>query len=87
MLTLAAASSKAFGVNPRRKALYFSPPTAGRYSVAFGEDAVLDKGITIYTATEGLWVTDDEIGVEMIQQVNVIAAGAASAGAVEAYDE
>jgi hypothetical protein len=84
-VSIGVGSSRAIGPNPFRTTLILSPPTSDRYSVAFGESAVLDRGITIHTGTVPLKLTADEIGDSITKPVNVIGSGVISAGMLETY--
>ena len=72
-----------FGPNPQRKALIFSAPTVGRYTVAFGEVAVLDAGPTVHVATNPLILTRDHIGDDIVQPVHLIGSAAAEAAVTQ----
>lgn len=79
------ASAVALGPNPKRVALFLSAPAAGRYSIAIGEDAVLDRGITVLTATAGVYVPYNWYGDDLTGEVRVIASAGTTAGWIEVY--
>lgn len=74
--TLAGVSTKLLDPNPNRVSLLFSPPAAGRYSIAFNEDAVHTGHLTIAASTQAIWVTKEMYGELIRGVVNGIASGA-----------
>lgn len=78
-----AASSRAVPPNLNRKYLILSPHATERYSIAFGEDATLDGGITVQPLTAPVFLTRDQIGSALADEVRVIASGAATIGIME----
>ena len=56
-----------------RFAVIFFPPVAGRYSVNFGGQAVLDSGITMIAGMSPYSVTRDDIGDDILAGASFIA--------------
>lgn len=78
-VTVGAASAVGIAASNARHSITFFPPTAGRYSVAFGGAAVLDSGITIIAGMSPYTVTRDEIGDDILSPVAFIGSGALTA--------
>lgn len=78
--TLGVTSSQIAGPQSNRKELIFSPPTAGRYSLAFGEAAVLDSGITIFAGDHTHKLSPEDCAVDVTQSVNAIASAVVTIG-------
>lgn len=84
-LTVGVASSVLIANDPRREALIFSQPSAGRVSFAFGEDAVLDGGITIHSGGSPITLTYQHIGEAIRDAIHGIADMSRDVGVVEVY--
>lgn len=67
-----AGSTLALPINQARKSLIISAPVAGRVSFAFGQDAVLDSGLTLGVNQQPLVLTETELGDALKWQVNCI---------------
>lgn len=84
-ITMGAASAVVLPNNPKRIRLILCPPVAGRYSVGFGEDAVLDRGITIFAGDHILELSKDYHGRDIERTIHVIGSVATTAGWFESY--
>lgn len=73
-VTIGIASSQILGPNPRRKMLVLSSPRTNRVSYFFGEEAVLDGGITLSADRVPLVLTHDECGEALHEAIFAIAA-------------
>jgi hypothetical protein len=72
------------GPNFQRIGLWFFPPTVGRYSIGFGEDAVLDRGHTMRTTdTSPIYVSYTNIGQDVNQRVSLVSDVATTVPVVE----
>lgn len=84
--TVGVASAVILGGNLHRRGLTIWPPQAGRVTISFGAPAVLDQGVTIYTATSPRQLTEKELGHLLEQPVNAIAdAGGRNIGITEYF--
>lgn len=80
-VTLGATSTPVVGPNERRIGVWFSAPASGRYSIAFGEAAVLDSGITIHAGQVPVFVTYDSCCDDVKQAITAIhSVGAVAVG-------
>lgn len=82
-VTVGAASSRALPNNPNRSKLWVSSPSAGTVSLAFGETAVLNTGLTLKDTDHGQWLTYEELGERIHDSVFIIGSGAATVGMVD----
>lgn len=79
------ADARVIPENPRRVRLVCYPPVAGRYSIAFGEPAVLDSGPTVFSGGHPVEFDIDDDGEAIRHDVHVIASAGSTAGAIEFY--
>lgn len=87
-IILTIASAQALGPNPRRRALILSRGFGVDYAIAFGRNAVLERGIQITgTGTMPFVLDADWYGVGLEQAIFVIATGAGTAGWVEIVED
>lgn len=85
-ITASATDQVFLGVNPRRRRITISPPSAGRVTIQFGRAAVLDQGITVQVGTPTRTVTEDDVGYAIHSEVHIIAdAGGRIVGGTEAF--
>lgn len=83
-VAIGAADVQALGPNPVRQSLTFSAPRVARYSVGFGQPAVLDTGITIQIGANPVTITREDVGDDIASMVRIISTGAGeSIGIVE----
>lgn len=83
--TVGVASSVLLANDPRREALILSQPAAGRVSFAFGEDALLDGGITLHAGGSPIQLTYAMLGEAIRDAVFGIADMSRDVGMVEVY--
>lgn len=76
-------SSQILGPNPRRTGLILSNPSANRYSVAFGEDAVLDGGVTMMPNSAPAQLNAETCGYDLTSSIHAIASVLTSVGITE----
>lgn len=82
-IAVTAASTVALGASAHRDKIILSAPVAGRYSIAFGETAVLDAGITVHTVSQPVVITRDMVGDLLDHSITVIGSGVFSVGWLE----
>lgn len=82
-LPFTAASDVKLGPNGARQALILSTHTTDAYAIAFGEDASLNKGISIPTLTAPIILTRELLGDMICLPIHGIASGAISVGITE----
>lgn len=78
-VAVGAASAVGIEAANARHAIIFCPPTAGRYSVAFGGPAVLDAGLTIIAGMTPVYIDRDMIGDDILAGAQFIGSGALTA--------
>jgi hypothetical protein len=71
---LAASSRQLVQANEKRTALIISAGPTNRFTLSFGQDAVLDSGITVFPATRPLMLRQCDVGCAVKKQVSVISA-------------
>lgn len=72
-VVVAVTSTQLLGPNPRRSGIVFSPPSANRISISFGESAVLDTGITVMPDSTPILLSKDNCGFDLTGSVHGIA--------------
>lgn len=77
------ASTEVLPADDSRQEIIFSPPAADRYSVAFGEDATLDGGLTVVSGCSHVRLTRDQIGDAITLAVRGIASVQLTASILE----
>lgn len=83
-----AASTPLVRENNKRTRLIISAPPTNRFTISFGQDAVLDQGITVYPATLPLVIDEQGYGCCIKKQINAISAvGTQNVTYVEVMDE
>lgn len=73
--------------NGQRQAVFFSTHLVETYWVAFGTSAATNSGITIPPNSHGVWVTRDQIGDDIGQEIHAIGTGVANVGWLEVSGE
>jgi hypothetical protein len=83
VIAVTAASTVALGASGSRERIIMSAPVTGRYSVAVGEDAVLDGGITVHTVSLPVVIDRSTVGDLIVLPITVIGSGAFNVGWLE----
>lgn len=74
---IATTDSQLLGPNPNRHSLLISSGLSNRFTISFGDAAVLDKDITIYPGQAPLILRYDDFGGAITEEIRAISAGAA----------
>lgn len=82
-ISVTAASTIALGVSKTRDKVVLSAHATARYSIAFGEDAVLDAGITLQALVAPVVITREMVGDLIESPITVIGSGVATVGWLE----
>ena len=83
-VALAVTTQQIFGPNPRRVSVTLSPPIAGRSSFGFGEDAILDRGLTLHAGNNPVQLIKGQCAQDIERSIHIIhSAGGESNGFVE----
>lgn len=69
--------------NQNRVAIILSSHATERYSIAFGEPAILDTGLTMQPLTEPVILSAGILGSALADEIRIVASGAANIGIVE----
>jgi hypothetical protein len=72
----AGASVQLLQANEKRTALIISAGPTNRFTLSFGQDAVLDSGITVFPATRPLQLRQCDYGCAVKKQIFAISAAA-----------
>lgn len=81
--TFGAADAIALGNNESRRSIVFSPALVESYSVAFGEPAVINGGLTIRPGMQPMVITAGDVGDVITLAVHIVGSGAAVAPLLE----
>lgn len=73
-VSLAITDTALLGSDPNRVFLIFPAGPTNRYSVNFGQPAVLDQGLTVPPSTQALRLSREEIGDLITQDIRGISA-------------
>lgn len=78
-------SAEVLGPNPKRVSLLLSSSSLVRYTVGFGQDPVLDQGLTIQVGANPVYLHVDTVGECITREIRVVASAAGGyCGGIEA---
>lgn len=78
-ITLAVNSANALPADEHRQSITFSPALVESYSVGFGEDAVINRGLTVRAGMQPFTLTREQIGDAITLPMAIVGSGVATA--------